>query len=157
MASERITLDIPGAPGRTVTGDPDHVRSYVKEVERQLVARTQWPGDGPAQMTALALLFPSMTRHDGSTIPGVDPWDPGELVNWLNSSGEPTGGSRHVALFLLSIWNSDDWAAHGLRVRKPAHKADRRIGRFDLADAMAVWDSKHRQAAFAWLLNPFWP
>jgi hypothetical protein len=65
-------------------------------------------------------------------------------------------GSRHAALFLLSIWNQDDWEAHGLKVRKTIREM-RRIGRFDLTDAWAAWDEQHRAAALTWLTNPFWP
>jgi hypothetical protein len=101
-----------------------------------------------------------MNRRDGTMVPGCDPWDAETLVEWLNTSGEPTGGSRHAALFLLSVWNADDWTVHGLKVRKLGKddwKGARRIGRFDFNDAWANWDHKHRAAALAWLTNPFWP
>jgi hypothetical protein len=155
-----VTLPLPWAPGHTITGPERHARRYIEEVERQRVARTQWPEGNREQMTALARLFPTMCRFDGSMVPGCDPWDPFDLVNWLNTSGEPSSGSRHAALFLLSVWNGDDWAAHGLKLRRRRKGDDatgRRIGRFDFNDAWAVWDAKHRAAALAWLLNPFWP
>ena len=120
----------------------------------------KWPDDNCQQMTALARLFPSMTRFDGSMVPGCDPWDPLAIVDWLNTSGEPTSGSRHAALFLLSVWNRDDWAAHGLKLRRRRKGDDpgaRRIGRFDFNDAWASWDEQHRTAALAWLVSPFWP
>lgn len=31
------------------------------------------------------------------------------------------------------------------------------FGPFNLADAVAVWDRKHRAAVSAWITNPFWP
>jgi hypothetical protein len=119
-----------------------------------------WPEENCAQMTALARLFPSMTRWDGSSVPGADPWEPEALVEWLNASGEPTSGSRQAAMFLLSVWNKDDWCAYGLKMRrreKGSHPGSRRIGRFDINDAWAAWDDAHRAAALAWLTNPFWP
>lgn len=129
------------------------------EAGRLNPARVEWPKDNRAAMTALARLFPTMVRH-GRPVPGTDPWEPEALVEWLNTSGEPTSGSRHAALFLLSVWNADDWCAFGLRVRrlpKGAWKGRRRIGRWDLNDAFASWDEKHRAAALAWMTNPFWP
>jgi hypothetical protein len=108
-------------------------------------------------MTALGRLFPTMVRFDGSTVPGIDPWDPVELVRWLNTSGEPTGGSRQAALFLLSVWNADDWTSFGLKRRRQQKGQPRRIGRWDMTDAWAIWDDGHRAAALAWMTNPFWP
>jgi hypothetical protein len=157
---QEITLDVPWAPGHTVRGPASHVRKYVDEIQQQRVARTQWPAENHRQMTALARLFPSMNHRDGTMVMGCDPWDPDELVTWLNTSGEPTSGSRHAALFLLSVWNADDWCVHGLKVRKLGRddwKGARRIGRFDFNDAWASWDARHRAAALTWLLNPFWP
>ncbi len=115
-----------------------------------------WPASGREAMTALGRMFPSMTRPDGTTVPGIDPWDPLALIEWLNAGGEPTSGSRHVALFLLSIWNAEDWCSFGLKVRRARNEV-RRIGRFDVSDALAAWDDDHRLAALAWLTNPFWP
>jgi hypothetical protein len=154
-----ITLDVPGAPGRTVTGAGTQVRRYVAEIERQLVAKTQWPADNHEQMTALAELFPCFRPASGDRLPGIGPWDPAMLVEALNGGGY-ANSVRHAAMFLLSVWNRDDWTVHGLKVRKPgkdAWKGDRRIGRFDFNDAWACWDQAHRAAALAWLLNPFWP
>jgi hypothetical protein len=155
----QITLAVPGTPGHTITGAEHAVRRYVGERERQLVARTEWPTDNLQQMTALAKLFPSMTQSGGTPVPGTDPWDAEALVAWLNSGTSGSGG-RHAGLFLLSVWNADDWTVHGLKVRKLGKddwKGARRIGRFDFNDAWASWDEKHRAAALAWLINPFWP
>jgi hypothetical protein len=156
-----VTLDVPWAPGHTVRGPASHVQRFVDQIQQQRIARTQWPKDNRQQMTALARLFPSMNRQhphwEGEMVPGCDPWEPEELVRWLNTSGEPTSGSRHAALFLLSVWNDTDWAKFGLKVRNEPKTLRRRIGRFDFNDAFASWDEKHRAAALAWFLNPFWP
>jgi hypothetical protein len=155
------TAEIPWLPGHTLTGDSEvRVRKVLDSMEAQRIRQTQWPKDNRAQMTALGRLFPTMLRRDGTTVPGIDPWDSAELVTWLNTSGEPTSGSRQAAMFLLSVWNGDDWTAHGLKVRKippGGWKGARRIGRFDFNDAWACWDEGHRNAALAWLTNPFWP
>src|SRR2546421_5363305 len=104
-----VTQALPWAPGQTITGDAMHVARYIEQIERQRVARTQWPEDNHEQMTALARLFPSLNHHDGTMVMGCHPWDPVGLVEWLNTSGEPTSGSRQAAMFLLSVWNRDDW------------------------------------------------
>jgi hypothetical protein len=155
-----VTLELPWARGHTVRGPEKAVRRYLATVEQQRVAATQWPSDNCQQMTTLARLFPTMNRYDGSMVPGCDPWDPKQLVNWLNTSGEPSSGSRHAAMFLLSVWNREDWMVHGLKVRQPGRKdwkGSRRIGRFDFNDAWGTWDRDHRAAALAWFINPFWP
>jgi hypothetical protein len=162
VSSERddiVTCDVPWAPGRTVTGPEPVVHKWLEDVERQRLATTMWPEDNLQQMSALARLFPSMTQYGGTPVPGTDPWDAGALVDWLNS-GAPGSGARHAGLFLLSVWNRDDWMVHGLKVRQPAKgdwKGSRRIGRFDFNDAFGCWDAKHRAVALAWFLNPFWP
>jgi hypothetical protein len=99
-----------------------------------------WPADTAKAMETLAHLFPSMRN-----VPAVAPWDALALVAWLQS-GAPTGGSRWVALFLLSVWDSGtDWATMG--VPAPA--------RFDLVQAWTAWDASHRDALMVWLRSPF--
>jgi hypothetical protein len=154
------SMQIPGTDQQVTGPDEERVRRFVDSLVSQRIGRTAWPADPREAMSVLAGLFPTMRRHDGTWVPGTKPWEALELVDWLNTSGEPTSGSRHAALFLLSVWNRDDWQVHGLKVRKldaKAWKGNRRIGRFDFSDAWASWDQKHRQAALAWLANPFWP
>jgi len=111
-----MTFTLRLSSGRTITG-PDEIsgRRVAQQIEDQTIRRTMWPEGSSEQMSALAKLFPTMTRWDGSKVPGTDPWDPHELVHWLNTGGEPTSGSRHAAMFLLSVWNRDDWCAYGSR------------------------------------------
>lgn len=91
-------------------------------------------------METLAQLFPSMKG-----VHAVAPWDAMALVAWMKS-GAATGGSRWVARFLLSVWDSGaDWGAMG--VPAPAH--------FDLVQAWSVWDQAHRDALMLWLRFPF--
>jgi hypothetical protein len=65
-------------------------------------------------------------------------------------------GERLAAQFLLGVWNpSTDWSkvarANGLRGGKASY------GRFDLIEAVGVWDTAHLEAAMAWVKRPFWP
>ena len=162
-AGELLELPVPGAPGRTVRGEPEHVRKYVEQIARQRVQATMWPSDNRAQMTALARLFPCFSR-EYEHVPGIDPWDPSELVDALNSNGYAPS-VRNAALFLLCIWNREDWSDPKFcsphlklrRRRKGQLETVRRIGRFDLTDAWSNWDEQHRGAALAWMLSPFWP
>jgi hypothetical protein len=154
QADGEFTMELPGLPGHRITGESEeHVLRAVDQLTVQAIKRTQWPPDNYAAMSALGRLFPSMVRFDGSTVPGIEPWDPQALVHWLNTSGEPTSGSRQAALFLLSVWNREDWRGFGLKVRR----GSQRIGRFDINDGFASWDGPHRRAALAWFANPFWP
>ena len=50
-------------------------------------------------MARLAHLFPSMRG-----VPGTDPWDAQQLIDWLKSPA-PTSGSSAAARFLLGVWN----------------------------------------------------
>lgn len=104
-------------------------------------------------MTALCAHFPSLRG-----VPGTEPWEVVALLDWLVNSGAPTSGSRHAALFVLSVWSSGptDWeeVAH---VNEVPNSDRLRDIRFDLTHAWAVWDDLHRDAVLAWLLNPFYP
>ncbi len=98
-------------------------------------------------MAALSALFPSMRG-----VPGTDPWDPVELIEWCNGPA-PTSGSRWAARFLLAVWDGyADWADP--QAVEPCLASD---GRFEIVKAWSIWDNPHRQAALAWLTNPFWP
>ncbi len=157
---ERVTLQVPWAPGHTITGPRKHAQRFIDEVQTQRLARTQWPADNRQQMEALAQLFPCFRSGSGDRLPGVMPWDPVRLVQSLNAGG-CAASVRHAALFLLSVWNNDDWSDRQfcdppLKVRRRKGEI-RRIGRFDINDAWACWDREHRAAALAWLINPFWP
>ncbi len=87
------------------------------------------------RMADLARGFPS-TRG----APGIDPWHPGELNRW--ATGPASHGERHAARFLLSVWDpSIEWEA----------------GRFDVMEALRVWDMPHRAAFLRWAAEPWWP
>ena len=87
------------------------------------------------QMTDLARGFPSMRGA-----PGVEPWDPGELNRW--AAGPASSGERHAARFLLSVWDpATGWEA----------------GRFDVLEALRIWDVTDRAAFLEWAADPWWP
>ncbi len=89
-----------------------------------------------ARMTALALSFPTMRYADG-----VAPWDAVRLSRWLRS-GAPGHGAKCAGQFLLGVWNpSTRW----------------RSGKFDLHEALGVWDHEHHAAFLAWVRAPWWP
>lgn len=150
-------ISIPFRGGTLTAPAHDHARgpencptcealaSFERARAAEELRAARWPSDGHKAMAALARLFPSMANVDA-----VDPWDAAALVCWLNS-GAPTSGSRHAAMFLLNVWNTDtDWRTQGLKVKAG-------FGRFNLGRAMASWDHEHRAACLRWIEAPFWP
>jgi hypothetical protein len=92
--------------------------------------------DYGARMSALALSFPSLRQADG-----LAPWEPEPFARWMRS-GAPGHGAKCAGQFLLSVWNpSTRWKG----------------GRFDLHEALAIWDEAHRAAFLAWARAPWWP
>ena len=87
------------------------------------------------RMTELARGFPAMRGARG-----IDPWEPAELNRW--AAGPASHGERHTVRFLLAVWDpSTAWEA----------------GRFDVLEALRVWDLKHRAAFLQWAADPWWP
>jgi hypothetical protein len=88
-------------------------------------------------MTALALSFPEVDKCARSL---VCPWtDARPLLRAIRR-----GGFGHGALcslrFLVSVWN-------------PYENGQK----FDMHEALGVWDSAHRAAFLAWVKEPWWP
>ena len=50
-------------------------------------------------------------------------------------------GAHHAARFILAVWNND---------------AEGTCDRFDVIEALAIWDEEHRAAFLAWAKNPWW-
>ena len=87
------------------------------------------------RMEALALSFPSLEHA-----PGVSPWEPEVFAEWA-AGPAPSHGTRCAAPLVLLVWNSyAEWPC----------------GRFDLMDALACWDDRHRAAFIAWAQKPWW-
>ena len=70
--------------------------------------------------------------------PGVDPWNALELDRWAES-GTTSSGERQAARFVLSVWNRHDWGK-----------------KFNMADAVNVWDEKNLKAFQAWVNDPWY-
>jgi hypothetical protein len=87
------------------------------------------------KMTAFAQTFPTMRYASG-----VEPWDALKLDTWGN--GPRSHGERVAAQFLLNVWDqSTDWKS----------------GRFDLMEALRIWDTEHHRAFLNWVSDPWWP
>lgn len=83
----------------------------------------------------LAQTFPSLWNA-----PGVRPWNAVTVDEWA-SSGGPSHGELCTARFILSVWNPDEqW----------------QCGRFDIMEALRVWDMSHRKAFLDWAVDPWW-
>lgn len=72
--------------------------------------------------------------------PGIRPWEALRLDGWA-ATRQPSHGEVVTAQFVLAVWNPDEvW----------------KCGRFDLMEALAVWDLAHRAAFLNWAANPWW-
>ncbi len=87
-----------------------------------------------ARMTALCQSFPSLRGMEG-----VSPWRPEVLARRV---GTMSHGEQCAAQFVLYVWGGGEYP---------------RIRKFDLFEAMQVWDRAHKEAAAAWIAAPFWP
>lgn len=67
-------------------------------------------------------------------------WDTDILSDQL---GVFSSGERHAALFILCVWNPGYAESQGWK--------------FDVLEAMGVWDLRHRAAFLNWAQNPYWP
>lgn len=83
----------------------------------------------------LAWKFPCL-RH----APGVEPWNADRLDDWA-ASGGPSHGEKCSARFVLAVWN-------------PNHEWQ--VGRFDLMEALRIWDEDSHKAFIAWARDPWW-
>ena len=68
------------------------------------------------------------------------PWDANRFDARAAESGL-SHSERVTAQFLLAIWNPN---------------AEWRSGRFDLMEALRIWDFEHRAAFLAWANDPWW-
>ena len=93
----------------------------------------------PAQATNMAVFartFPCLAKAAG-----VTPWDANTLDQWATDT-PLSHGELVAARFLLALWDSaTDW----------------RCGRFDVMEALRVWDDRHRAAFLACAGDPWWP
>lgn len=93
--------------------------------------------DGVTALCELMDCFPVLPER--ARIPGAcpDSWDPDAMWQWAKKRSSSERDSVH---FCLSVWNAKGgW------------------GRFDLVNAWANWDFKHRGVVQGWLDRPWWP
>lgn len=96
--------------GGAVSGHPDAVAAFLKEMARQEVAKQKrqkaFPGEsGRERMTALCRLFPSVRE----SISGWRPWNAQKFAFAAVSRGA-CSGALHAVRFCLSVWNThSDW------------------------------------------------
>lgn len=88
------------------------------------------------RLQKLAHSFPSLRDA-----PGISAWDPEALDDWAIGP-VPGSGAFRSAQFILSVWNS---------------QADWKCGTFCAVRALQTWDSDHRAAFQAWVVEPWWP
>ncbi len=139
------------------TGHPDAVREAVAASTLARERARRWPQtseghvDTRAAMTILARSFPVLARD----AEGIDPWDVDRFLAWLCGPA-PSSGAIHSGRFVLSVWNpSTNWSE--VAREGGIEGADERLRRFDLFDAVGVWDDAHRLACMIWIEAPFWP
>jgi hypothetical protein len=104
----------------TVQGDSAEavdqaVDAFKRSQERESFRRKRWGKGGVEGMERLCALFPSLR-----SVPGTKPWSVDHLMEWL-TTGAPTSGSRHAAMFVLGVWNPQtDWSEIGREMFPPS-------------------------------------
>jgi hypothetical protein len=89
-----------------------------------------------ARMAEFAWTFPSVAKASGARL-----WDANTFDRWAAET-PISEGELVTARFLLAVWDSGTvW----------------QCGRFDLMEAMWVWDNRHQAAFLAWADEPWWP
>jgi hypothetical protein len=124
------------------------------ERQRERDRLSKWPLtpsgtiDTTRAIVALARKFPSLAER----IPGIEPWNPLELLRWIVLGGH-SHGEVLAAKFVLGVWNNADWqevanedpdplAEYRRLCEEPRGKIV--LTKFSLFEAMSVWDDEHR-------------
>ena len=89
------------------------------------------------RIVELALTFPSLRRW---ALTEVRPWEANRFDAWAAESAL-SHGEKVSARFVLAVWDP---------------KAEWRSGRFNLMEALRIWDPEHRAAYLAWASDPWW-
>jgi hypothetical protein len=72
-------------------------------------------------------------------IDGMAPWNASKLDKAFAAK---THGEKCVIRFLLNLWDRQEkWEC----------------GRFDLFEALRIWDADRRKVFLTWAIDPFWP
>src|SRR4051794_22400017 len=87
-----------------------------------------------ARVSQLARSFPALRGA-----PGVDPWDAVALNLWTCKG--VSHGEKLSAQLILTVWNQyEAWEC----------------GKFEVMEALQVWDDRHRSAFIEWAKEPWW-
>lgn len=106
---------------------------------------SDWGKTGGEAILKLARSFSSLAN--------LERWDSLALLRTLPTASH---GERLSAQFVLGVWNPyTDWAKVARAERIKGDRAA--FGRFDLIEAIGVWDPAHVEAAMAWMRQPFYP
>jgi hypothetical protein len=71
----------------------------------------------------------------------LKPFDADTFDRWL-SGAALSHGERVTAQLILAVWDPNyDWQS----------------GRFDVMEALRIWDKPHRAAFLEWAKDPWWP
>lgn len=88
------------------------------------------------RMTAFAQSFPSTLKAAGVAL-----WDANTFDRWA-AEIPVSHGELVTARFLLAVWDPEyAWLC----------------GKFNVMEALKVWDEQHRAAFLAWVRDPWWP
>ena len=113
-----------------------------------------------AFIVALAKSFPAVCKR----VP--TPW---HSMRFRSSGIAASHGERCAVQFVLAVWNySADWdhpdvikawlEETGLTEHKLGwNPSEAKLGKFDVIDALGVWDEENRAAFSEWAKEPIWP
>jgi hypothetical protein len=109
------------------------------------------PPDHYPQATALARSFPCLVD-----CAGLGPFDPIRFHKDLINHPRHSNASRQAGLFVLSVFNGNDWKIPRYEVGGTGRR--RKVGdvRFNVVHAFSLWDDRHRRAFMAWAVAPWW-
>ena len=111
-------------------------------------------------IVAMARNFPALTNR----VP--TPWN---AMRFRANGIAASHGERCAVQFVLAVWNySADWdqpeiidtwlRETGLTEDKLGwNPREAKLGRFDVIDALGVWDQENRAAFTEWAKDPIWP
>jgi hypothetical protein len=136
-------------------------------VSNQLLRSILREGGTKAMLWCLAQSFPSVANLLARVkFEAFSPLD----LRTLAVSGV-SHSERMALLFLLRVWNSHtDWDDLELMEEWREHLSEDpavplqldprlryRVGKFDVFEALSVWDDDHRRVFRAWAEDPVWP
>jgi hypothetical protein len=147
-------------PAKTTAAAAAETARGSRERSARTAARRRelWGAGGPEGMRRLCRLFPALARLQLASdwTEGEGQLAPATEALLRIASGPGDDGERLCARFVLAVWNPrTDWQAVARKHR--IIEPDDVLARFDVFEALRVWDSEHVQAMLTYLADPFWP